>query len=298
LRGDTNLELQVEAGETALLANASGTTQLYYNNIKRFDVSSAGAMTLFSDTNTDTEVRVLNFDRQDGTQRAAVGYTAAGAVFYIRNQIHGAAVSITAEDVGGATRPLLYGDPDAATSITGDTDIQLWNSAGVDLVVKGFDGARTGIYHNGTEKIRTVLHTAADQISGAEMVDAEGNFKPVGIGVTITDTTTFDTVATHTPFQQINASEVIYWVGTGASNWDTYASTGTSQTDIPAGTMWIVQSNGSGTLVIRGGTAVTIRFYAASGAPADADVTVARGGVATVRKVSDTIYDVWGSGLS
>lgn len=154
------------------------------------------------------------------------------------------------------------------------------------------------LFYNNTERFRSADHTAADMTSGAEITDSEGTFKPVGLGVTINDTTTFDTAATHTPFQQANASQVIYWVGTGASNWDTYASTGSSQTDIPAGTMWIVQSNGSGTLVIRGGSAVTIRYWAATGAPADADVTVARGGVATVRKVSDTIYDVWGQGLS
>ena len=46
-------------------------------------------------------------------------------------------------------------------------------------------------------------------------------------------------------------------------------------------------------------TKVTIRYWDGGGtAPADVDVTVARGGVATVRKVSDTIYDVWGIGLS
>jgi hypothetical protein len=154
------------------------------------------------------------------------------------------------------------------------------------------------LFYAGLETIRSELYSAADQVSGGEVKDAEGNFKPVGIGVLINDSTTFDTAATHTPFQQINVNEVIYWVGTGASNFDTYASTGTSQTDIPAGATWIVQCNGSGTLVIRGGSLVTIRFWDASGAPADADVTVARGGVATVRKVSDTIYDVWGSGLS
>ena len=189
------------------------------------------------------------------------------------------------------------------------TDVTFDMQAGTDFILQGGSTSTEAIiqyvadqgvelYFNGVLKFETVDETAADQTSGAEILDSEGTMKPVGIGVTINDTTTFDTAATHTPFQQVNASQVIYWVGTGASNWDTYANTGASQTDIPIGTMWIVQSNGSGTLVIRGGTSVTIRFYAASGAPADADVTVARGGVATVRKVADNIYDVWGSGLS
>ena len=100
-------------------------------------------------------------------------------------------------------------------------------------------------------------------------------------------------------FQQVNANQVIYWIGGGASNFDTYAETGSNQTNIPVGAMWTVQCDGAGTLVIRGGSNVNIRYWAGDGStPADADVTVARGGVATVRKVADDTYDVWGIGLS
>ena len=183
-------------------------------------------------------------------------------------------------------------------TITSNTDVTIAVVAGAETAAIFTGNGSVTLRYNNIESLRTADETATDQISGAEILDAEGNFQPIGVGVVINDATTFDTAATHEPFTQNNATQTIYWVGTGASNFDTFENTGNSQTFIPVGTMWYVQSNGSGTLVIRGGTSVTIRYWAGTGAPADADVTVAQGGVATVRKVADNIYDVWGIGLS
>jgi len=206
---------------------------------------------------------------------------------------------------GGAAKDMfVWNDSTDATSLvvryTG-TDFTLEDSegeAGNRYMLFTDSTGEVSMFFGDVEEFRTTDHTSADQISGAEVLDAEGNFQPVGVGVVVNDATTFDTVATHTPFQQANATQTVYFVGAGAgtANFDTYTNVESGQTNIPVGTMWYVQNNAATTiLVIRGGTSVTIR---GAGAPADADVTVAQGGVATVRKVSDTIYDVWGIGLS
>jgi hypothetical protein len=269
VQGSADIAINVAGGETALYGAANGSTTLMYNDIDRWETLATGHAMLKRDVSNDSSNSYLVWAHADDTHRARAGYFGL-ETFTIKNMVHGGPFTMSVETSGGTEQTIFTASPD------GDA----------------------GLFYAGLETIRSELYSAADQVSGGEVKDAEGNFKPVGIGVLINDSTTFDTAATHTPFQQINVNEVIYWVGTGASNFDTYASTGTSQTDIPAGATWIVQCNGSGTLVIRGGSLVTIRFWDASGAPADADVTVARGGVATVRKVSDTIYDVWGSGLS
>jgi hypothetical protein len=153
------------------------------------------------------------------------------------------------------------------------------------------------LYYNDVKKFETQDQTAADATSGAEVVDGDGNLRNVGFNEAVEDANS--STGTITPFGQNNVGQVIYWTGGTATNMDTFANTGGSQTNIPAGAVWTVQNNGAGALTFRGGTSVTIRYWSGAGAaPADVDVTIARGGVATVRKVSDTVYDIWGVGLS
>jgi predicted phage tail protein len=180
------------------------------------------------------------------------------------------------------------------------TQFDVKNSGGTyEVAMQIVPDSAIWFYNNGALVATTVERTAAAQISGLQVEDANGALRPVGLGVLVNDADLFNTAGTHTPFQQVNANQVIYWIGGGASNFDTYAETGSNQTNIPVGAMWTVQCDGAGTLVIRGGSNVNIRYWAGDGStPADADVTVARGGVATVRKVADDTYDVWGIGLS
>lgn len=153
-------------------------------------------------------------------------------------------------------------------------------------------------YHNNVNKARIVNQSTAGEVSGMKIANAAGVLKPAGLGVLENDATAWGS-GTLTPFQQVNAGEVIYHDNSSGTNYDTYASTGSDQTNIPDGAWWLVQMNAGSTLTIRGGTGVTIRYWAGEGAaPADVDVTVARGGYALVRKVSDTVYDVMGKGLS
>lgn len=69
--------------------------------------------------------------------------------------------------------------------------------------------------------------------------------------------------------------------------------------------MWIIRnfSTGTGTVKIQGGTSSTIRHYNGSGTIVDTSGStdpffLARGGVATVVKVADGEYDMWGIGIT
>jgi len=276
--------------------NPDGAIILYNTGLPRFVVDTVGRIGLRSDGNTDAEDRHIRFEHQDSTLRGRIGYI-GDAEFHIRNQVHGGIVILEAEDSGTVLRTLFSGDPDGQTTVRGDSNVAIEVSGGSAIAANFDGGGKAGLRFNNVEKFRTVLHTAADQISGAEIVDGEGNFTPVGLGVS--KETALTTTGTFTPFTQARAGKTLHLTPASAANIDTFASTGASQTNIPNGTMWFVQVNGAGVVTFRGGALVTIRFYNGAGAaPPDADVIIARGGIATIRKVNDTIYDIWGTGLS
>ena len=189
-----------------------------------------------------------------------------------------------------AFHSILVGDPDALTFLRGDTAIELHVGPSGEIAFRAVVDGSAGMRFNNIEKIRTVLETATDQISGAEILDAAGTFRPVGLGVS--SEIALSGTGTQTYFSQGRAGATIYWTGGTATNIDTFASTGASQTDIPPGAWWVLQNNGAGALTMRGGASVTIRHWAGLGAaPVDEDVVLPRGAQALIRKVSDTVYD-------
>ncbi len=118
------ISIQPKSGEDSLVLTADGAVSLYHNNILRFNTNVSGIINLRSDTSTDSEIRRINFDHQDATNRGTVGYD-ADDVLAMRNKIHGGNALITAEDAGGTARTILLGDPDARTTIVGDTELYL-----------------------------------------------------------------------------------------------------------------------------------------------------------------------------
>lgn len=170
--------------------------------------------------------------------------------------------------------------------------------SGGESIIEATFNAETRFYYNNVEKLATVLETAADQISGAEVLNADGVAKPVGLGVVEDDGTTFGS-GTQNPFQQVNAHESIKHTNGSAAAYTTYADTGTDQTNIPAGAQWEVKNDGAGALTILGGTSVTLYWWDGGGiTPPTGTRTLARGSICTVRKISDTRYEIWGNGLT
>lgn len=107
----STLELYVGQNELALRAEANAGTRIYYDNTQRIVTQAGGIFSVRSDGNTDSETRRLVFEHAVGTDRAAIGHAGSGE-FQIENFIHGSAVRITAEDVGGVEQSLFFADPD------------------------------------------------------------------------------------------------------------------------------------------------------------------------------------------
>ncbi len=241
--------------------------------------------------NTDTEARLLEFTYSNGSLRAQIGHD-GGATFELENRIHGGAIGMYAYDAGGLVRPIIVGDPDTDTDVTGDVNITLWNAAGVDKVLEGLANAATSIYYNGTATLQTADRTAAGNSSGADVLDGAGTFRPIGFNNTPQDTNN----ATNVPFTQAQVGYDIIHDNVTAYTWTTEASTGTAQTDIPAGSMWKCTNLGSGVITIAAGSGVTMYWLDGSGTTGNR--SLAQWGTCTLYKYSNTQYHIWGTGLS
>lgn len=294
------LESENLAGTPTLLLDADPDSALlaYYAGTRVLGTLASGIGVYGATANgigsaQDAQILLYN---TGGTNVGDIGYPSSTAL-YLRNLNHGGAVIITAEDAGGTPRTILSADPDSTTTLIADTDLNLQVKAGETAVQCVADG-KVGLRYNNIEKFRTVLETDADQISGAEVLNAAGVMKPIGLGVIEDDATAFGSGA-QTPFQQINAHECIENDETVATSYTTYASTGSSQTNIPAGAQWEVKNTNTGALTILGGTGVTLTWFDGAGAAAPTGTrTLARAGRCVVRKISDTNYEIWGIGLT
>lgn len=83
---------------------------LYFTSTIRAIAGSSGLL-VRSDGSTDTELRSINLQHADGTNRAIIRHNSDPDLL-IRNQIHGGNLLLEAEDSGGAIRSLVSGDPD------------------------------------------------------------------------------------------------------------------------------------------------------------------------------------------
>jgi hypothetical protein len=71
-----------------------------------------------------------------------------------------------------------------------------------------------------------------------------------------------------------------------------------NDSDIPAGSMFILSRISSGEVNITQGTGVTLNWLNGSGTVSTGSRVLATGGVCTLYKVSDTVWDIWGTGVS
>lgn len=128
--------------ETALLVGADvyGVRALngagvisYYNGAKRFETALNGQSYIYRNGNTDTENNAFLFAYNNGTVRGLAGYAGDSTLTY-QNQVHGALVSLTGEDVGGVLRTIFSGDPDGSSELYNQGNlVAATNFGGMDL---------------------------------------------------------------------------------------------------------------------------------------------------------------------
>jgi len=156
----------IVVGEIGIVISGNGGIDLYYNNIKRLSTNASGIVDLFSDTSTDTEVRRLNLNHQDGTMRAQVGFD-INDILYFHNGIHGGSIAVQAEDSGGTARTILNGDSDTTTTVRANTDLHLEAAAGEDAIIATAN-AGVAAYFNDIKRLSTLT-------DGSVAIYSDGN---------------------------------------------------------------------------------------------------------------------------
>ena len=196
LRADTNVELQVAAGELAVRGVANGATELYYDAAKRFASDSTGGAAIYSSGNTDAENRYLSLNHQNGTLRALFGHDTgvSGSTLSIDNRIAAGNVLIRGRNTGDTTnQTMIQADPDGRVDLYYNNIVKLGSSnTGADIRSTGntdteerrltfihANGTSRGfIGHNNTDelRIRQMIHGGTFAI---EAEDAGGTVKEI-----------------------------------------------------------------------------------------------------------------------
>ncbi len=120
---DNNMMFRFEDG-TEIALNSAGFAP------------AAGILAVRSVGNTDAEARFLSYQHNDGTQRAFTGHD-NDAVFNIVNEINSGNIEIFATDAASALVAGFILDPNALTTVRGDTGLQLETTGGPMTVSVG-----------------------------------------------------------------------------------------------------------------------------------------------------------------
>ena len=140
----------------------------------------------------------------------------------------------------------------------------------------------------GVDEFHTQNSDGADHITGAAVKHRDGSFYEAGLGVmprlNFTTATTILAAHWHKRLVHNGTADVSLNL--------TFNTLTTVPQDI---VMWVLAKNGP--VVLVDGTMV-LNFYAGTGAPAVGNITIARGGWATIVKDADSVAHVTGVGLS
>ena len=303
------------------------TTTTFVGNLTGL-ASSATLATTATTATTATQVSVASNDGDGGEttlfpllvetnsisdQRTiidggALGYNAGTGALSATSFV-GAGGALTALDAGNISAGVLAvarGGTGVTTS-TGSGSAFVLSTAPTFTTrilvdqVRDASGGSVELQYASTNAFRTTDETANDNTSSAEVKDGNGTFRNVGFNEMIT--TSLASSGSGIEISRANAGHS--WRATHSSGVRTFA-TESADGDIPDGAIWNVRnlSTSTGTVVIQGGTGSTVRHYDGSGGRPPETVaaanpfTLARGGVATIVKIADDEYEMWGIGLT
>lgn len=155
------------------------------------------------------------------------------------------------------------------------------------------------IQYNSVDALGTQSFSATDNTAGAYVTDGGGTSRNVGFNDLPTNSD-----GTTTTVTLVQAEAGHSYRATNSSGTKIY-QTLASDAAIPPGAVWIIRNftTATGSVQIQGGSGSTIRHYNGSGTivatVGSADpFALARGGVATIVKVADDEYEMWGIGLT
>ena len=133
--------------------NPDGATTLYYAGVIRARMDANGALSIRSETSTDTEARLLNLQHQDGTGRGYLGHN-GNAILAVQNLINSGALQVRAFNSGGLSRTFLDGDPDALLTLNAPTDFQV-NTNVTEIAMYATANGGVALYYDTILRLRT-----------------------------------------------------------------------------------------------------------------------------------------------
>lgn len=264
-----------------------------------------------TDEASETTAHPLFVNTATGSQAVhssdGISYNADSEVLTVVGGFSGPGSNISALDAGNisaGTLPVTRGGTGVNSSTGTGNTVRSANPTFTGTVVMPLINAATGVVlqWNGSNQFGSQDRTANGNTSGAFVFDAGGNNRDVGFNQM--DTEDFASSAGVTLFDRDSAGHSYRSThSTGEKIYQTEATL--TDTDIPNGSMWIVRnfSTSTGTVKIQGGTGSTVRHYNGSGTILDTSGStdpffLARGGVATIVKVADSEYEMWGIGIT
>lgn len=250
-----SLEAENAAGspKTILSGNPDGSTDLYYAGTKAFETGAAG-IKVQDTSGTDP---VINLADDAGTTLGQIIH-AGGSQLIIRSIEHGSNIALQGEDASGTLQVIFSGDPDGVANV----------------------------YYDGTATLRTASRTANDIGSGAQVLDGNGSWQPVGYSIS-----PVVTVSANTDLRLANVANTLF-ADTASIAVDIDATTNNAKD----GSIWKVVNISGGNVSITA-TSVVLNWNDGAGG-ATGNRTLADGGSCTIQKYSDGNYYVEGNGLS
>lgn len=279
------------------LSRAPGSatpSTLYSGSTARVVANASGVAVLKSDSSpgiASSQTANLILEQADGVDIGGFGFFASEDL-QIRQFNHGGNVIIAAEDSAGTERTILLADPDNATVLTGDTNLELQVAAGESALLANANGSVI-LYHDNTSVIATQALGATGVTSAGNIKDHAGNLRDIGFNVL----RTFNFNATDT----LEAQHCGH--ATGKDNTTSYTLTGPANTDVdfPVGGVAHVWNLGSSVdYTISDTASCTMYFCDGSAAPVDivGSGTLAPGGMVTLWRYSTTAIYITGSGFT
>lgn len=288
--------------DTATLAT-SATTATSATQVSVNSVDGAGGDTAMypllvaANTATDqaphTDVGQLSYNASSGTLTAAA-FSGNGALV----------TALNANNVSTGTLAVLRGGT-GVTTATGSGSAVVLHTAPTFVTRISVPEIRNGssgvdLQWNSIDALGTQLYNGTDNVSGAYVRDGGNTLRSVGFNVM--DTTGVGTSGTTTLGQATAGHSYRATNSSGVREFQVPAT----DTSIPNGATWIIRNftTSTGTVQIDStGAGDILRHYNGSGTLVSSvaganPFTLARGGVATIVKVADGEYEMWGIGIT
>ncbi len=208
----------------------------------------------------------------------------------------GGDLALTADEAGmlfgaGADAKLFYSNSLDVFRIDllAATDFILRLNSGSDNAIVASQGGDTTLYGNGIAGIGAQDRTAAGALTGGVVIDSVANPFPVGFNVIPGRTITTNQTVTDDFIGRL-------WEKTAGG---AITITLDDDSDIPIGATIMVANIDTEAMSIDEGAGVTLNWFDGSTAGgATGNRTLASGGIVTIRKRLNTLWQIWGNGLS